>query len=95
MPRLLPAKIPQFAALPLRGRGLRPNVYDLAIFILIAVYRLYLNQALQIRWRGWMTRQVLDRWLADRAYYRIALTDPGTDNPDQRIAEDIRQFVSD
>ena len=36
MPRLLPAKIPQFAALPLRGRGLRPNVYDLAIFILIA-----------------------------------------------------------
>ena len=35
----------------------------------------------------------MDRWLADRAYYRIALTDPGTDNPDQRIAEDLRMFV--
>ena len=36
---------------------------------------------------------MLDRWLADRAYYRVALTDPGTDNPDQRIAEDLRMFV--
>jgi putative ATP-binding cassette transporter len=32
-------------------------------------------------------------WLSDRAYYRIALTDRETDNPDQRIAEDIRLFV--
>ncbi|MFZ4407430.1 MAG: ABC transporter ATP-binding protein/permease [Paracraurococcus sp.] len=68
-------------------------VFVAALYILIAVYQLYLRQALQIRWRGWMTRQVLDRWLADRAYYRIALTDPGTDNPDQRVAEDLRMFV--
>jgi putative ATP-binding cassette transporter len=64
-----------------------------AIYILIAVYALYLRQALQIRWRRWMTRDCLDRWLGDRAYYRIALTDSGTDNPDQRIAEDVRLFV--
>jgi len=64
-------------------------------YILIAVYQLYLRQALQIRWRRWLTRDYLDRWLADRAYYRIALTDPGTDNPDQRIAEDIKLFVDD
>jgi putative ATP-binding cassette transporter len=70
-------------------------VFVAALYILIAVYQLYLRQALQIRWRAWMTRQVLDRWLADRAYYRIALTDPGTDNPDQRIAEDLRMFVDD
>ena len=70
-------------------------VFIAVLYILIAVYQLYLRQALQIRWRGWMTRQVLDRWLADRAYYRIALTDPGTDNPDQRIAEDLRMFVDD
>ncbi|WP_431268906.1 SbmA/BacA-like family transporter [Dankookia sp. P2] len=68
-------------------------VFVAVLYILIAVYQLYLRQALQIRWRGWMTRQVLDRWLADRAYYRIALTDPGTDNPDQRVAEDLRMFV--
>ncbi|MCO6418484.1 ABC transporter ATP-binding protein/permease [Siccirubricoccus sp. KC 17139] len=63
------------------------------VYILIAVYALYLRQALQIRWRAWMTRELLDRWLADRAYYRVALTDPGTDNPDQRVAEDLRLFV--
>ena len=36
----------------------------------------------------------LVHWLRDRAYYRIALTDTGTDNPDQRISEDINSFVS-
>ena len=64
-------------------------------YILIAVYQLYLRQALQIRWRRWLTAHYLDDWLADRAYYRIALTDPKTDNPDQRIADDIRLFVDD
>ncbi|MGG5808112.1 ABC transporter ATP-binding protein/permease [Falsiroseomonas sp. CW058] len=64
-----------------------------AAYILIAVYQLYLRQALQIRWRRWMTERYLDQWLADRAYYRIALTDQQTDNPDQRIADDIRMFV--
>ncbi|WP_203076050.1 ABC transporter ATP-binding protein/permease [Falsiroseomonas ponticola] len=64
-------------------------------YILIAVYQLYLRQALQIRWRRWLTRDYLDRWLADRAYYRIALTDPATDNPDQRLADDLRLFVDD
>ena len=68
-------------------------VFVAVLYILIAVYQLYLRQALQIRWRSWLTREVLDRWLADRAYYRVALTDPGTDNPDQRIAEDLRMFV--
>ena len=64
-----------------------------AAYILIAVYQLYLRQALEIRWRRWLTQDYLDRWLSDRAYYRIALTDPATDNPDQRIADDIRLFV--
>ncbi len=66
-----------------------------AAYILVAVYQLYLQQALQIRWRRWLTRRYLDDWFADRAYYRIALTDPNTDNPDQRIADDIRLYVDD
>jgi putative ATP-binding cassette transporter len=64
-----------------------------AIYILIAVYQLYLRQALQIRWRRWLTEVYLTQWLDHRAYYRMALTDPETDNPDQRIAEDARMFV--
>jgi putative ATP-binding cassette transporter len=55
------------------------------------------NQLLQIRWRRWLTRQFLSEWLADRAYYHISLTVDraaiGTDNPDQRIAEDLRDFT--
>lgn len=68
-------------------------VFVAALYILIAVYALYLRQALQIRWRAWMTRHTLDRWLGNRAYYRMALADGGTDNPDQRLAEDVRLFV--
>ncbi len=44
------------------------------------------------RWREWMTRQYLDRYLSDRAYYRLGL-EPDLDNPDQRIAEDINNFT--
>jgi putative ATP-binding cassette transporter len=48
-----------------------------------------------MRWRRWLTDVYLAEWLADRAYYRMALTDPYTDNPDQRIADDARLFVED
>ncbi len=78
--------------------GLMPGFcWVAAIYIAVAVYRTYLNQWLQIRWRRWMTGRFLDEWLSDRAYYRISLTTDaaaiGTDNPDQRIAEDLRDFV--
>jgi len=67
------------------------------VYIIVAVYAVYINQLLQIRWRRWLTRQFLSDWLADRAYYTISLTADraaiGTDNPDQRIAEDLRDFT--
>lgn len=65
----------------------------LVIFVLATAYELYLRQALQIRWRRWMTDIYVGEWLSDSAYFRMALSDSGTDNPDQRIAEDIRLFV--
>ncbi len=63
------------------------------IYIVIAVYRIYLNQMLQIRWRRWLTDHYLTDWLADRSYYRMQLKGNDTDNPDQRISEDFRLFV--
>ena len=63
-------------------------------FIVVAVYQLYLNQMLQIRWRRWLTERYLGEWLRDTAYYRMQLTGGETDNPDQRIAEDLRLFVT-
>ncbi|HET7596053.1 MAG TPA: ABC transporter ATP-binding protein/permease [Burkholderiales bacterium] len=64
-----------------------------AAYIFTAVYAFYLRQQLQIRWRRWLTERYLDQWLHGRTYYRLQLTDRGTDNPDQRIAEDLRLFA--
>ena len=62
-------------------------------FILLAVYQLYLNQWLQIRWRRWLTRIYLGHWLEGANHYRMQLLGDAADNPDQRISEDIRQFI--
>jgi vitamin B12/bleomycin/antimicrobial peptide transport system ATP-binding/permease protein len=63
------------------------------LFIVLGVYRVYFQQMLIIEWRSWLTDKYLADWLRDRAYYRLQLIDRGTDNPDQRIAEDLRLFV--
>jgi len=60
--------------------------------IIISVYELYLNQMLQIRWRQWLTENLLAEWIAQRNYYRMQLSNRDTDNPDQRIAEDLALF---
>ena len=65
-----------------------------AAFIVTAVYQLYLQQWLQIRWRRWLTKRYLGRWLEQGTHYRMRLKDDQADNPDQRIADDIRQFIN-
>jgi putative ATP-binding cassette transporter len=63
------------------------------VWIVARVYQIYLQQMLQIEWRAWLNDHLLADWLKDRAYYRLQLLDRGVDNPDQRIAEDLRFFV--
>jgi putative ATP-binding cassette transporter len=63
------------------------------IYIINGVYRTYFQQMLMIEWRSWMTERFLSAWMQDRAYYRLQLLDKGTDNPDQRIADDLNIFV--
>jgi vitamin B12/bleomycin/antimicrobial peptide transport system ATP-binding/permease protein len=65
------------------------------LFIILTVYQLYLTQMLQIRWRTWLTNQWLARWAANNTFYRLAVFEKGTDNPDQRIADDLKLFVND
>ncbi|RMO78883.1 hypothetical protein ALQ33_200158 [Pseudomonas syringae pv. philadelphi] len=64
-----------------------------AIAILAAVYRLYLTQMLTIRWRRWLTEQHFARWLEHKNYYYL---EQGgyTDNPDQRLSEDLNEFTT-
>jgi putative ATP-binding cassette transporter len=64
-----------------------------ALFIAAAVYQLYLQLWLRIRWRQWMTERYLVRWLRDGTHYRMRLTGDVADNPDQRIAEDLELFA--
>jgi putative ATP-binding cassette transporter len=64
-----------------------------AAYILLAVYQLYLNQWLQIRWRRWMTNAYLGHWLDNANHYRMQLLGDAADNPDQRLTEDIQLFV--
>ncbi len=61
--------------------------------IVVTVYQVYLQQMLQIRWRRWLTRRYVDLWLDERAYYRLQLEGGGTDNPDQRISDDLDRFT--
>lgn len=74
--------------------------------IAIAVYKFYLTQVLEMRWRQWMTSHYLQRWLSNQTFYKLELTrfsNPtknaldsaiNTDNPDQRISEDVNQFTT-
>ena len=64
------------------------------LYIIIAVYAIYLRQMLQIRWRTWMTDKYLAGWMQHQVYYRLQVLGSDTDNPDQRISEDINQFVT-
>ncbi|MFD2263053.1 ABC transporter ATP-binding protein/permease [Lacibacterium aquatile] len=65
-----------------------------AIFIVSAVYQLYLQQWLTIRWRRWLTDRFVGRYLSEKIYYRLQMGEAKADNPDQRIADDINKFIS-
>jgi len=73
----------------------------LAFFnIALQVLKFYVTQLLQLRWRAWITRNYLGRWMANRTFYEMELaryaSKEGTtpDNPDQRIQEDMQLFTS-
>src|SRR5208282_6749100 len=64
-----------------------------AVYTVAVVYQIYLNQWLQIRWRRWMTQTYLRQWLNAANHYRMQLLGDAADNPDQRIADDLKMFV--
>jgi putative ATP-binding cassette transporter len=64
------------------------------IYIVIAVYRYYISQRFGLYWRKWLTEQFITRWLQKRSYYYLENFDENTDNPDQRIQEDVGSLVT-
>ena len=85
----------------LQGRQLNEFWHQIAVFgllaatyIVIAVVRLVMQQRLVMHWRTSLTDQLLGLWLQPGAPYRLATATATPDNPDQRIADDVRSFVS-
>ena len=62
---LVSKDVPQF------WRQLTLFIIAAFIFITLAVYRVYLRQMLEFRWRQWLTNRYLRAWLGERAFYRI------------------------
>ena len=67
--------------------------YLAAIYIVMAVYAYYLQQCLIINWRRWLTEKFIDIWMKNKTYYHLQMFGHDTDNPDQRISEDVSLFV--
>ena len=62
-------------------------------FVFGTVYQRYFTQWLVIRWRRWLTEHLLTQWLDGPVHYRAQLAGQGVDNPDQRLSEDVRNFI--
>lgn len=67
--------------------------------VMCSIYATYLQQLLGLRWRRWLTARMTRQWMENQTFFRIAITtsgmEAGTDNPDQRIQEDLNSFVTD
>lgn len=71
---------------------IRFSVIALA-YVFISTYRVYCEQNLEIKWRRWLTDYFINKWLEKKAFYFWQVSGSNMDNPDQRIAEDISEFV--
>jgi putative ATP-binding cassette transporter len=63
------------------------------IFIVSNVIEYLVQSSLLIRWRRDLTRRYVGDWLGAGTHYRMGLGGDNADNPDQRIAEDVKQFA--
>ncbi len=65
-----------------------------SIYIVSAIIEYVVQSQLMIRWRRWLTARYVADWLDHGSHYRMALAGGGADNPDQRIADDVDDFIS-
>jgi len=66
----------------------------LVLAVPVAVFYRYTREKLSLYWREALTSKVLEKYYSNRTFYTLeTLRDDEVDNPDQRIAEDIRAFT--
>jgi putative ATP-binding cassette transporter len=62
----------------------------LGMSVLFSVSLVYARMTAQRRWRAWLNKHLIDRWLAKGRYYQLNLVEGDHKNPEYRIADDIR-----
>ncbi len=84
----------------LERRDTQTVTFAIGLVIVLAVISaatsvglLHARMRLQVRWRQWLTRALIDRWLANRHFYQLTVVDTEADNPEARIAEDGRLSI--
>ena len=90
------ANEPEIRSDAIRGFWTALGIFGIlaTIYISMVMLDIYLTQRFIIRWRTWLTVRLTGAWLDDRAYYRGRFTDTQTDNPDQRIQQDVDIFTT-
>jgi len=61
--------------------------------LLVAAAITYLTAIVVLRWRSWLSKDLISRWLSHASFYKIERFEK-LDNPDQRITEDCNQFAT-
>lgn len=61
--------------------------------VMTALLSYYLEQRFSINWIEWLNRQLVDKWMDNRAYYKTQYVSANLDNPDQRIQQDVQSYV--
>ena len=81
----------------LEARSVHGVLIQVAIFALlfaisigVTAAHLMVKRWLQLDWRAWLTDRLIGRWMESGRHYRLLFSAGEHDNPDQRIAEDIR-----
>lgn len=62
--------------------------------VYVAVTNAYVKQKIMIEWRHWLSTHFMRKWLSNGVFYKMQFSEAQTDNPDQRIAADLDEFVS-
>ncbi len=69
-------------------------IFWVVVAVTMAIYQYALRSTLDIHWRTWLTQFYVKRWLSGSVPYRMQVFGAQTDNPDQRIQEDINKFTT-
>ena len=76
------------------GRGIALMILFMLLSVVVPSYSEWVQQVIRVRWRRWFTQYYIERWIGPHAYCQGELHRGELDNPDVRIAEDVRDFVA-